>query len=141
MNSLIRIFLFIIVFVLLDLLWLGIFMNEFYAQALGKHVVIREGGIVINAIAAVLAYVCLALGPHFFIFPYSDRNTSVQWFAKKGALMGLFVYGVYEFSNKTIFLDWGWDLVIIDILWGTFLFGVTTAFTGFWTRTWNFSNN
>lgn len=131
MNRYGQIIFFLIVFMLLDLIWLGMLMHHFYGEQIGGILTIMDGSLVINGLAAAAAYVCLALGPFFFIFPYANRSTSLQWYAAQGALMGLVVYGVYNFTNKAIILQWGWPLTFVDIGWGVFLYAVSTAVTGY----------
>lgn len=136
MNRYGQIVFFMLVFMLLDMIWLGFLMGPFYKQQLGEMLALYGGEIVINGPAAVATYVCLALGPYFFIFPHSDRNTSLSWFAFQGALMGLVVYGVFEFGNKSFLLAWGWPLVFVDLAWGIFVYSASMTITGLFTRGW-----
>jgi uncharacterized membrane protein len=41
------------------------------------------------------------------------------------ALLGLFVYGVYETTNKAILKNWLYKTVVIDTLWGAVLFSLS----------------
>jgi uncharacterized membrane protein len=134
MNRYFQISFFIVIFMLLDLIWLGMLMHHYYGQQLAGLLTIVEGSLVINGLAAIGAYVCLALGPFFFIFPYANRQTSVQWYAFRGALMGLVIYGTYNFTNKAILLQYGWPLVFVDICWGIFLYAASTAITGYFVK-------
>lgn len=136
MNRYGQIIFFMLVFLLFDLIWLGFVMSGFYKEQLEAMLALYGGELVINGIAAIGAYICLALGPYFFIFPYSDRNTPLEWFALQGALMGLVIYGVYGFTNKAILLAWGWPLVFVDIAWGVALYAASTTITGLFTRGW-----
>jgi hypothetical protein len=45
---------------------------------------------------------------------------------KKGALLGLLMYGTFDITNKTIFKDYTWEYAIKDTLWGTFAMGLTS---------------
>jgi len=36
--------------------------------------------------------------------------------------LGIFVYGVYELTNRAIFKNWEWKTVVLDTLWGGILF-------------------
>jgi uncharacterized membrane protein len=42
-----------------------------------------------------------------------------------GAVYGLILYGVYDFTNYASFADWSITIVAVDILWGMFLSSVT----------------
>lgn len=127
---------FALIFLLLDLIWLGLIMDAFYAQQLSSLLKLHEGQLVVNLLAALFAYICLALAPMFFIFPYSNKETPVSWFAIQGALLGFVVYGIYDFTNLAVLDGWNWTITIADILWGTVLYSVTTAITGAYTRSW-----
>lgn len=132
MNRYGQIFFFLIVFMLLDLIWLGMLMHRFYAEQMNGLLSIVDGNLVINGLAAVGAYILLALAPFIFIFPYANKETPVKWYAIQGALMGLVIYGVYNFTNKAILLQYGWPLTLIDTLWGMVIYGVSTAVTGYY---------
>ncbi|MGI9554420.1 MAG: DUF2177 family protein, partial [Vampirovibrionia bacterium] len=43
------------------------------------------------------------------------------------ALLGLFIYAVYDFTNLALIDGYRLDLAIIDSLWGSTLFALTTA--------------
>lgn len=39
----------------------------------------------------------------------------------KAALLGLAVYGTYDFTNLATFKDWEYKILLIDISWGIFV--------------------
>ncbi len=41
--------------------------------------------------------------------------------ARRGALLGLFAYGTYEFTNKAVIKGWPWQMVALDTAWGVVL--------------------
>ena len=43
-----------------------------------------------------------------------------------GALLGLVVYGLYNYTNLAILDKWSSTLSIVDTLWGGVIFGLTT---------------
>jgi uncharacterized membrane protein len=47
----------------------------------------------------------------------------------KGGLLGLVIYGVYDTTTLALLRGWDTNLAIIDILWGTTLFSLTTFLT------------
>lgn len=73
----------------------------------------------LNATATVLCYLSLVSGLYYFII--REKRSYID-----AAFLGLFVYSVFEFTNKAIFDNWKWSAVIIDSLWGGVLFGLTT---------------
>lgn len=42
-----------------------------------------------------------------------------------GALLGAMAYGTYEFTNYATLKDWHWQMVALDLTWGTVLTGVS----------------
>jgi uncharacterized membrane protein len=42
-----------------------------------------------------------------------------------GALLGAMAYGTYEFTNYATLRDWHWQMVAVDLTWGTILTGVS----------------
>jgi len=109
-------FLTAIVFVVLDGTYLNLVKGYFNKQVK----LIQGSDIQMNIVATGLVYVVLIYGLNYFII---KRNKSVQ----EAALLGFFVYSVYELTNLALFKNWSILTVIIDTLWGTVLFGLTTA--------------
>ena len=105
-----------IVFVILDGTYLNLVKGYFNKQVKS----IQGSDIQMNIVATGLVYVVLIYGLNYFII---RRNKSVQ----EAALLGFFVYSVYELTNLALFKNWSVFTVIIDTLWGTVLFGLTTA--------------
>jgi len=72
--------------------------------------------------ATVLAYVFIVFAINYFII---HRRASVS----DAFLLGLVIYGIYEFTNKALLTRWTYNTVIIDTLWGGILFALVTYLT------------
>lgn len=72
--------------------------------------------------ATVLAYVFIVFGINYFII---RKKASVG----EAFLLGLVIYGIYEFTNKALLSKWTYTTVIIDTLWGGILFALVTYLT------------
>jgi len=105
-----------IIFIILDGTYLNLIKNFFNKQIKS----IQGSDIKINIIATGLTYLVLICGLNYFII---KKNKSV----KEAALLGFFVYAVYELTNYALFKNWSVLTVIIDTSWGGILFGLTTA--------------
>jgi uncharacterized membrane protein len=105
-----------IIFVILDGTYLNLVKGYFNKQVKS----IQGSDIQMNIVATGLVYVVLIYGLNYFII---RKNKSV----KEAALLGFFTYAVYELTNLALFKNWSVFTVIIDTLWGTVLFGLTTA--------------
>jgi uncharacterized membrane protein len=105
-----------IIFVVLDGLYLKLIKNHFNKQIKA----IQGSEIQINLIATGITYVFLIFGLNYFII---KNHRSV----KDAALLGLVIYATYEFTNLALFKNWFVTTAIIDTIWGTMLFGLTTG--------------
>jgi uncharacterized membrane protein len=72
------------------------------------------------------------IGLIFIIFPLIENN--IYFFPNKnrfilslqyGGLFGLILYGVYNFTNITIFSNYNIITALIDTIWGSFAYFIT----------------
>jgi uncharacterized membrane protein len=103
-------------FMLLDGVWLGVVMKNFYRTQLGPIVRLADGGMAPIWPAAFVVYVLLGTGIAVFVIP---RAPTASLAAAYGALFGLVVYGVYDFTNYSTLRQWPFVLTIADVAWGT----------------------
>jgi uncharacterized membrane protein len=80
---------------------------------------IQGSPVKLNFLSAILCYITIVLGLYYFIWREHKP-------VKDAVLLGFFVYGVFEFANMAFFTNWLPIVVVLDILWGGFLFGFTT---------------
>lgn len=109
-------------FALLDTLWLGILMKGFYREQLAPIVRLGEGGMAPNWAGAAVVYALLGLGLAVFVGP---RASSVASSAGYGALFGLVVYGVYDFTNFATLRQWPLVVSAVDVAWGVAASGLS----------------
>ena len=67
-------------------------------------------------------YLILIAGLNYFIL-YPHKSVLDAF------LLGIFVFGVYETTNYSIFKNWSINMVVIDTLWGGLLFSMVTWIT------------
>ena len=104
-----------VAFMVLDGVWLGLLMKNFYRDQLAPIVRLGNGGIAPNWPAALVVYALLGTGSALFVIP---RAPTVPLAAAYGALFGLVVYGVYDFTNYSTLRQWPFELVLADVAWG-----------------------
>lgn len=110
-------------FLMMDFVWLGLLMKNFYSAELGE-LARRQG----NALAprwgaAALVYLLIPGGVVLFVRPLlGEQTTYAQAFAW-GALFGVIVYGVYDLTNLAVLEKWTLRMTLIDIAWGGLLCG------------------
>lgn len=105
----------LVVLLLLDSVYL--FSTSNYFNNLVEK--IQGTQIEMKMVGVVFVYLVIAFGLNYFII---ERNGSVM----DAFVLGLFVYGVYEFTNYSIFKKWDAKTVVMDTLWGGILFAGTT---------------
>jgi len=105
-----------VAFMVLDGIWLGLLMKNFYREQLAPIARLADGGMAPNWPAAFVVYVLLGTGIALFVMP---RATTISSAAGYGALFGLVVYGVYDFTNYSTLRQWPFALTLVDVAWGT----------------------
>jgi uncharacterized membrane protein len=109
-----------IVGIILDIIWIGFIIGDFFKQELGDLYVPKF------SLAAVLAYVVMSAAIVFFVLQHPSV-TSVKTAIYVGALFGFTLYAVYDFTNLAILKTYSIKFMVVDILWGTFLGGVVSG--------------
>jgi uncharacterized membrane protein len=110
---------------LMDGLWLGVVMPDFYAAELGE-LARREGGAMAPRWgAAALVYLLIPLGILLFVPPVLGARSGLSASFGWGALFGLILYGVYDLTNLAVLDKWTLRVTIVDIAWGCVLCGTT----------------
>jgi uncharacterized membrane protein len=104
-----------VAFMVLDGVWLGLLMKTFYRDQLAPIVRLADGGIAPNWPAAFVVYMLLGTGIALFVIP---RAPTVSLAAVSGALFGLVVSGVYDFTNNSTLRQWPFALTLVDVAWG-----------------------
>lgn len=102
--------------VLLDLLWLGVLMKDFYKARLG-HLM---GDTVVWS-AAVVFYLVFSAGLMYFAVLPAISAHSLLKAAILGALLGALAYATYDLTNHATLKEWPLAVTLIDIAWGAFL--------------------
>lgn len=83
---------------------------------------VQGSALQLDLIATALCYVFLVGGLYWFII--RERRSWVD-----AAILGLVIYGVYETTTKATLRGWDWMTVLIDTIWGTVLFALSTVIT------------
>ena len=104
-----------VAFMVLDGVWLGLLMKTFYRDQLAPIVRLANGGIAPNWPAALVVYALLGTGIALFVIP---RAPTVPLAAAYGAMFGLVVYGVYDFTTYSTLRQWPLVLAFADVAWG-----------------------
>lgn len=114
------------VFMVIDLIWLGIVAKNLYAKYLGFIMTDQ-----INWLAAIVFYIIFIVGMLFFVIHPALEKESIQSAFLVGALYGFITYATYDLTNLATLKDWPLTITVIDLAWGTTLSmltaGISTA--------------
>lgn len=106
----------LVVFLVVDLLWLGVIAKNFYNRELGP---LRAEST--NWWAAGAFYLLYNLGLLLFAVSPAAAQGSLGIALGHGALYGFFTYLTYDLTNLATLKDWPWKMSLVDIAWGTCL--------------------
>lgn len=114
-------FLTFVKFLILDYLYLGVFGgNQKYLKI---HKRIQGKTVEPRWYSIITAYLILALGVYYFaVKPFENvvlSGTAIYIILITGAMFGFVSYGIYNFTNHSLFENYPLSIVIQDTLWGT----------------------
>jgi uncharacterized membrane protein len=113
----------LVVLVVLDGLWLGFVMNEFYRRSLAPIARMADGRLDPIWPVAALVYPVLALGLAVFVLPRARAPLEAL---ALGALFGAITYAVYDLTNHATLREWRTAVTVVDISWGAVSCGVAS---------------
>lgn len=109
------------VFLLIDMLWLGIIAKNFYQKQLGS--LLKEP---VNWTAAFIFYMMFVCGILIFtVMPALNKNSMITA-VMLGMLFGLITYATYDLTNLATLKNWPVSIVVVDMIWGTVLTGLVS---------------
>ena len=104
----------------LDVLWISIIMGPRY------HIMIKNiqnQKMETNILYAFIAYTLMVVGLNKFVLPMIDiKHITLYDCLSFGAVFGIVLYGVYDFTVGAVIDKWDMNLAIIDVLWGGFVY-------------------
>jgi uncharacterized membrane protein len=80
---------------------------------------IQNSDIQIRLHSAIIVYILLTIGLYYFII--KEKKSPYE-----AALLGLVIYGVFDFTNYAIFKNYDIYIGLIDTVWGGILCALTT---------------
>jgi len=112
----------LLVFFLIDMVWLGLVAKNFYRRHLGELL-----SPTVNWTAAILFYLLFIAGLLLFVIePAQGRVLQALW---KGALFGLIAYATYDLTNLATLKNWPLLVTVVDLAWGAILGGAVSFFS------------
>jgi uncharacterized membrane protein len=120
----------LIVFVILDGIWLGFIGGNLYKKYIGFLLTETP-----NWIAAIIFYLLFVVGIVVFVVLPGMEEKSLWIIIGRAALFGLVTYATYDLTNFATIKSWPIQITIIDLIWGTCLssiVGTATIIIGRW---------
>ena len=105
----------LVVMLALDSVYLYL-TKSIYGQLVAK---IQRTSLELKWAGAIIVYALLAIGLYIFIL----EPGKPLW---QAALLGLVIYGVFDFTNYAMFKKYDLSIALMDMIWGSILFTSTT---------------
>lgn len=111
-----------VIFLILDMTWLGYVAHGFYRSQLGQLMAPA-----INIPVAVAFYAIYVVGVAVFVLQPALAADSWKHALYYGAFFGFVAYATYDFTNLATLRDWPVAVTVADLAWGTFATAVSSA--------------
>lgn len=115
-------FLTFIIFMGIDMVWLGVISKKLYADKLGYLMASK-----VNWLAAIIFYLIFIAGLLFFVIYPALKQSSWSFALLAGLFFGLVTYATYDLTNLATIRDWPILITVIDLIWGSFISGTTAV--------------
>lgn len=112
----------LVVFLVLDGLWLGLVAQSLYQSQLGALMSKTP-----LWAAAVLFYLLYIVGLVVFVVAPALRTGGPRSAALHGALFGLVAYATYDLTNLATLNGWPATITLIDLVWGATVTAASSA--------------
>ena len=113
-------------FCVIDLWFLRMFIIPEYV-AYYSHILRMDGGsLSVSPRWVMSVYVLMVIGLYYFCVYL--RSASLWDALRRGAMLGLLMYGVFDLTNYAIIEGWSLPLSVFEILWGMVICGLTAIF-------------
>lgn len=112
----------LVVFLVLDALWLGVVARGFYREQLGDLMRpdVRWG-------AALLFYLLFIAAVLVFVVGPALERGSLSFAIGLGAFFGLVAYATYDLTNLAVLRGFSTTVAVVDMAWGAVVTAGTSA--------------
>ena len=109
-------------FLIIDAVWIGFVLGDYYRETVG-HLLLEKP----NFVPAGLFYLAYAAGIVILAVQPAIAAQKLKTALINGGLLGAIAYGTFTLTNYSVLQGWTVALVVSDILWGTFLTGLSAG--------------
>lgn len=114
------------IFFTVDMIWLGLVAQKFYADQIGF--LMKPD---INWLAAVIFYLLFVFALTVFVINPAIEKNSIVSALVMGAFFGLVSYATYDLTNLATLAKWPILVTVVDLIWGSTLGGLVSFLTVF----------
>lgn len=112
----------LLVFSAVDAVWLTNSADLLYRPILGP-ILLPE----FRLAPAIIFYLLYIAGLLYFAVLPGLRDGLWRTALIKGGLFGFFAYATYDLTNQATLIIWSTKITVADMIWGTFVSGVSAA--------------
>ena len=125
MELLIDLVISFLIVMILDIIWLGLIMNNYYS-----NLIANIQGVEINAnfFAAGLCYATLIFGLNYFVLSKTKKYDLLN-ILSLSVPYGLVTYGTYDFTSAAVLKNFDLITAFIDVTWGMLLMSLAAIGT------------
>lgn len=111
----------LIVFFVIDIIWLGLIAKNMYKRELGYIMSDKP-----NWLAAIVFYLIFIFGlTYFVVYPGLESGRLIMTVIN-GMFLGFVAYATYDLTNLATLKDWPLRITVIDLIWGSSLGGLVS---------------
>ena len=101
-----------LILVIIDVVYLSLIGGKPFVDMV---TLIQQEEVKMNHFSAAVAYILLVAMMYIFIIKKKASNT-------EAFLLGLFTYGIFDFTNMALFKNYNLTIALQDTIWGGILF-------------------
>lgn len=116
----------VIVFVLVDSVWLKSMTQVFYQPRIG-HLLSDKPNMLAAAVFYLFYLFALCV---LVIYPQLKAHAPLWQFFAMGALIGLMAYGTFDFTALALFKNYSTSAALVDFAWGGIITGTVAVSVG-----------
>lgn len=112
----------LLVFSAVDAVWLMNSADLLYRPIIGP-ILLPE----FRLVPAIIFYLLYIAGLIYFAVAPGLADGKWRTALVKGGLFGFFAYATYDLTNQATLIIWSTKITVADMMWGTFISGVSSA--------------
>jgi uncharacterized membrane protein len=135
MNIYLKYFIISIVIIFLDIAWISLNLTKYSKEVLK----VQKAAMSLRYEHAIIAYILILFSILYIAIPFTlqsikinngNKDISIEnkllYAFMYGGALGFSVFGIYNFTSLAIYKDLNFSVAIIDTIWGTTLYTLST---------------